>query len=181
MSELATGTTHHVPFSASGLTGLTLLGFIIRFFTVDGLPVDTTTQGSLALEELGFGYYQLSYVPSVIGYHLLIAHNAAHNFDVIDGVDITDAKSYLNLTQDTGGFDNLQPTSIPNISSYLLMVFLSSDWQVGRTDPTFAVASTGLDANGNWLATPLVIQHGTYHIVVRSNTSTVVIKPFLEV
>lgn len=181
MSEPSTGTVHHVPFSVAGITGITLVDFTRIFFTVDGLPVNIDTQNSLILVELGFGYYQFEYIPTVVGYHLLVMHNSARNFDVVDGVDITSALSYVNLTQDTGGTDNLKADTVDDPASYLLMAFLSSDWQVGRTDPTYAVASTQLDDSGNWLATPLVIQHGIYHIVIQSNITAIVISAFLEV
>lgn len=182
MSTSTTNATHSIPFYG-GVVGLTISNFSIDIFTVDGNTVDTSTRASLVIQPIGFtGYYLAQYTPTIPGFYCLAIFNAAHTIRVINGVDIDQALSYVNLTQDTGGVGALVPSNISDIEQYLLMVFLSTDWQVGRTDPSYAVASTGLDNQGNWLSTPLIIQHGTYNVVVQNNSGIiVVIKAFLEV
>jgi len=97
----------------------------------------------------------------------------------------------VNLTQDTGGTGALVPTlPIPfssgppavDLSQYLLMVFQSSDWDVGRIDNTYALGITELDVAGNWITSPIYVISGTYHVIIRNNYGTTkVIKAYLGV
>lgn len=178
MSRPVTGTVHHVPFYAT--PGLELSSFTVNISVTNGTltqPASSAVLNSLSLVYIGNGFYQFEYTPDVIGYYLMTA--SAGTVNVVGGVDIDASDSYVLLTQTT------PPGLVPNVvgpQNYILMVFLSSDWQVGRYNPLYAVASTQLDSQGNWLSTPLTVQHGIYHVVVQANDGTqVVIAAFLEV
>lgn len=195
MSRPVTGTVHHAPFYAVqpgtntpiNLVYATFGGNIaVDFFTVTNgnstIEVSSAVKKSLKLIYVGSGFYQFEYVPDVPGYYLLAATSAllmGTYIKMINGVDVDSEDAYVLLTQAT------PPGLVPNVvgpQNYILMLFLSSDWQVGRYNPLYAVASTQLDSQGNWLSTPLTVQHGTYHVVVQANNGTqVVIAAFLEV
>ncbi len=176
------GSLYYIAFYA-GVGGLVTSDFDIIIFTNNGTAVDSNTRSSLAIVEVGFGFYYVRYNPSSAGLYYLGLSNVANAINIANSVDIKEATFAVNLTQDTGGVDNLKPNFVGiTLSEYLLMVFDSGDWQVGRTDNTYAAAMTGLDDEGNWLATPLVISPGTYHIIIRNNFgSTISIATFLEV
>lgn len=102
---------------------------------------------------------------------------------------IDQENAVVNLTQNTGGTNALSPIGVlPSafMATFqpldnLLMIFKSSDWQVGRISSSFAVATTQLDSNNNWVSTPLVVLPNIYHVIVRSNSGvTCVIKAFLN-
>jgi hypothetical protein len=185
------GSWYYFGFYATA-TGLTTSNFTVDKFTKDGVTVDTNTSTSLIIVEIGSGYYYAKYVPASSGLYVLALSNIANSLHHVDVADIQSAPNVSNLNQDTGGVNALKPavpdvriTGLrfqPIISEYILMVFQSSDWQVGRVDNTYAVAMTQLDKNGNWLTTPLPVLPGTYHIIIRNNFGTTkVIRAFLEV
>lgn len=181
------GQNHYVPFYGIS-TALGTSDFTVDVFFRDFGPVDDATRTSLSITEIVTGYYIATYIPTQPGFYYLGISNTPNNLHITEGVDIEEGESVVNLTQDTSGSSVLRP-SLPKVKNsgldlteYLLMVFESSDWDVGRTDPMFAVASTELDAVGNWLATPLVVSPGTYHIVIQNNFGVVqVIKAHLVV
>lgn len=186
----AASSPHQVAFFVSGGIGLTLASFHVDIFTCNNVIVDSKVSSSLQVVELGSGYYYAIYTPDKAGFYILALSNIAHSFHVIDSADIDEA-NYVFLTKDTPTTNALKPT-LPNTESnpasagsldlYLLLVFQSSDWQVGRQTSDWAVTSSGLDSSGNWISTPLVVAPGTYHIVIRNNLGTTkVIKAFLEV
>lgn len=178
---------HQIGFYC-GTTGLITSGFTIDHFTKDGLAVDSVTLASFTIIEIGGGYYYAQYKPTQSGFYYLGFSKVSISCHVADAIDIDEA-NFVNLTQDTPTDGALKPTlpqAPPSIATpldqYLLFVYQSSDWEVGRTATTFAVAVTGLDVDGNWANAPLVISPGTYHIVIRNNYGVVkVIQPFLEV
>lgn len=89
--------------------------------------------------------------------------------------------SVINLTQNYGGTNALLPLG-GDLSSYILMIFNSSDWEVGNCDNTYAIAMTELDDSGNWQVSPLSIVPGTYHLIIRNNFGiTTVFRPYLSV
>lgn len=178
---------HQIGFYCS-TAGLITSSFAIDHFTKDGSAVDSVTLASFAIVEIGGGYYYARYKPTQSGFYYLGFSKVSIGCHVADAIDIDEA-NFVNLTQDTPTDGALQPTlpsAPPSIATplnqYMLFVFQSSDWEVGRTATTYAIAVTGLDAEGNWTNTPLVISPGTYHIVIRNNYGiTKVIQPFLEV
>lgn len=171
------GTAHQLPFFA-GIGGLSILDVAVFVFSVDGQAVSTNVSNSLQITEVISGYYLASYVPDTQGFHNLCF--AINGFNICEGVDISEVDQVVNLIQDTGGVNALKVTQVLNPDEFMLFVFASSDWAVGRTGTSYSQASTELDTNGNWLATPLVVQPGTYHIVIMDNFGTIkVIKPNL--
>lgn len=181
------GAFHYVGFFV-GVSGLTTTDFVVDVFTKDGTSVDAPTLASLEVIEVGVGYYYAKYLPSSSGLYYLGISNSDNFINVGNAVAITEADSYVYLTQDTGGTNALRPTLPFNkfnpgtISDYVLLVYLSSDWRVGRNANIHAVAVTQLDHGGNWLSSPLTVQHDTYHIVIKNNDGVSrVIKANLEV
>lgn len=180
------GSNHYIGFYV-GSTGLITSSFTVNAFTVNGSAVSSATLASLKITEVGGGYYYATYVPSVSGTYFLGLSNGS--FHLADCEDMM-ALNIVNLSQDTGGTNALQP-SLPTVngavgttlSQYLLMVFQSSDWNVGRTDTSYAVGITQLDDSGNWLSTPIAVSPGqSYTVLIRNNAGlTMVIQPNLEV
>lgn len=182
---------HYFSFFGT-VTGLTTSNFSIAVFTKDGVAVDADTRNSFAIVEISGGYYYAKYIPSDTGLYFLAITNVANSVNVSNIADVQAAPNVVNLSQDTGGTNSLQPgipditiqglPQQPDISEYILMVFQSSDWQVGRVDNSYAVAMTQLDSQGNWLTTPLSVLPNTYHIIIRNNYGTTkVIQAYLEV
>lgn len=175
-------------FSFHSVAGLATIDFTVDVFTIDGVAVDIPTSDSLEIVEVESGYYYGKYLPSKAGFYFIGLSNVANSLYVTDAEDIEAADFAVNLTQDTGGTNALRPQPVslakkaPGLDEYLLMVFSSDDWDVGRTTNTYAIATTRLDVHGNWLSAPLVVSPGTYHIIIRNNFGlTRVIKPSLEV
>lgn len=181
------GRTHFVPFRvgtvASPVTGLTLGSFVV-VFTRDNVNITGASQG-LAVVVNGSGRYCATYTPTDPGFYYLELYNVANTTLITDKVEIdtpqtaSDVDNVINLTQDFGGVGALKPI-IEDVADYTLMVFYSQDWQVGKTDNGFALASTALDSGGNWLTTPLAVTPDTYHIVLKNdNGDMVVLRAFL--
>ena len=171
------------------VTGLGTSSFTVDIFTIDGTAItDATVLASVSVVNTSGAYYYASYTPKAKGFYYFGISNAAHGIYVADACDIDEA-NYVLLTQDTPTVGALKPTlpvTLPwqktGFEQYLLMVIASSDWDVGRKTPNFAHAMTQLDSEGNWLAAPLVIVPGTYHVVIRNNFGVEkVIKAYLEV
>jgi hypothetical protein len=180
---------HYISFSST-ITGLSTSSFTIVHFSKDDVAVDTATRNSFKVKEVLPGYYYATYIPTEAGfYYLAFRDTGTSTIQITDAADI-DIISVVDLTQDTTGVDALKP-SLPDVikefqgtdlSEYILMVFQSADWQVGRTDNIYAVAMTQLDETGNWLTTPLSISPDTYHLIIRNSFGvTKVFKAFLEV
>lgn len=173
-------------------SGLTLSNFTVNVFTVNGVSVDAITRNSLAVVDVGGGYYYATYIPSTIGTYFL-GLSIPPSFYVADcveiGTDVSDV-SITYLTQNTGGVNALRP-KLPSVgaavgtilSQYLLMVFPYNDWIIGNTGNSYAIGTTQLDDNGNWIISPIAVSpQQSYTIAIRNNAGlTTVIKPNLEV
>src|SRR5271165_5559375 len=102
-----TGENHYVAFYI-GDPGHTTSEFQIDIFTVDGNPVDTPTQDSFAIVDLGIGYYYAKYVPSVPGKYVFAVSSSTLFINVVDVADILDVApatadvvQFVNLSQNT--------------------------------------------------------------------------------
>ena len=78
------------------------------------------------------------------------------------------------VSQDYGASGALRP-SYPNLPSFVLYAFLSSDWCVGNTDPAYARGAYQLDSTVNWL---LNLLPNTYNLVLMNGTGTVIVFQF---
>jgi len=137
----------------------------------------------LSLTNNGDGSYTLSYVPSSTGNDFIDV------FDPVDGLRISDSadifepnfvSSTVYLNQNYGGTNNLL-VIVPYPNTYVLYVFDSSQWVLGNQTPDFALGTTALTTNGDWVNSILVVVPGTYHIVIMDSTTTEVLYPFLVV
>lgn len=189
--------SHQIAFyQVDGNTGMTTADFTVDFFTFNGDPVDDTVAATFAITEIGGGYYYATYVPDTAGFYILAFEDVSGTF-VADACDIDEA-NYVDLSQDYPTHNNLKPGLPQTISlsqgtgavkaqqqtldQYVLLLFRSADWNVGRTTTDWAVASTELDKDGNWLVTPITVSPDTYHVVIRNNFNvTFVFKPNFEV
>lgn len=112
-----------------------------------------------------------------------------HFVDVADISDSGDGPlAVVDLTQNYGSTGALVPVLSVSLAKtytldqFVLFIFNSSDWNVGRKDPMYAIGATALDVSGNWASTPITVVPGTYHIVImNSDNVIVVIAPFLQV
>lgn len=168
------GQPHYEPFY-TGATGRTIANFQVKVFTINFQPVDAATSSSLQITEVGNGYYYATYTPSAAGFYYLGLFDTTDSVAVAKGADILAADAVSNVTQNTGGTNALQVTQVSDPQDFLLFLFNASDWQVGNTNPQFAVASTQLDSGGNWLSQPLVVTPGTYVVVIQNNFGTIIV------
>lgn len=175
---------HFVPFRigtvASPTTGLTIASFAV-VFTRDNANITALSQ-TLHVVENGSGRYCAIYTPIAAGFYYLELYHAGTTTLITDKaeIDTSDLDNYVALTQDFGGTGALIP-DVTNPENYTVYVFYSKDWQAGKTDNTFAIASTPLDSNGNWLSTPLGVTNDIYHIVAKDSTGdVVVVRAFLN-
>lgn len=180
----AVNSPHYMPFYAtSGTTGIILSSLTVIVFTCNGTAVGSATRASLTLTEVGFGYYYASYTPKVAGKYVLALSSGA--VKAIDVADIDDTEAAVNLTQNYGGTNALRPSlhgglQSYGIAAYVLFIFSSKDWDLGKTAASNAVGSTELDSNGNWKTSTLTVVPGTYHVVIRHNSGiNYVIQPYL--
>lgn len=184
---LRVGRTHYIPFRvgtvAAPTAGLNLTSFVV-VFTRDNVNITAISQ-ALAVVNNGLGRYCATYVPTDPGFYYLELYNVSSTTLITNSVEIdtaltaADVDNFVSLTQDFGGVGALKP-NVPNVADYILSIFYSKDWQVGRTDSSYSVASTTLDAGGNWLSTPLAVTHDTYHVVLQNmDGESIVIRPFL--
>ena len=84
------------------------------------------------------------------------------------------------LNQNYPTSNALKVTQVPLPATYTLYVFEYADWQTGNQSSSYAVGQSALYANGTWVTT-LYLLAGTYTIVIRSNSTAVVIAAHLVV
>lgn len=181
------GRKRYIEFRLADISGVAVTTRALADLTVIFTRDDVVCTDSLTLVNKGDGRYILEYTPSAAGHDYLDIYDPGTDLRNIDAEDVDDATTFfdltnnVSLTQDFGGTGALKPV-ITNPQLYTLYVFPSQAWQTGQTDQSNAVAATNLDSQGNWLTTPLTVNHGTYHIVlVGSSGDTHVIRSFLTV
>jgi hypothetical protein len=171
-----------VDVNSNPVTGLTLANFTV-IFTRDNVAC----ADALNLVDNGTGHYVLEYTPSVVGHDYIELYNVTNDVRPSDAEDIIDVAgssgltpNTVNLTQDTGSIGRYKIT-FANPQTYSVYVFNSQDWQSGLTSSANALVGTTIDTFGNWVSTPLVVLHGTYHIVAISSSTSIVLSAFLQV
>lgn len=141
------------------------------------------------LINIGDGLYFVSYTPSAVGDDYLEVYDQFYDLrfmdtETVDGLSSgggLDQGDVVNLTQDYDGVGALK-ADVADPSSYTLYVFNSQDWVAGYRTGLTALASTAIDASGNWLLSPLPLVPGTYHLVLMNNQgATHVLRAFLTV
>jgi hypothetical protein len=65
-------------------------------------------------------------------------------------------------------------------AAYTLYVFEYADWQTGNQAPSYADGQSAINSDGTW-ATTLYLIAGTYTVVIRNSTTTVVIAQHLVI
>jgi hypothetical protein len=168
------------------VTGLTLSNFVSTFL-VDTVPVTTCTLSLVELTSVAAGLYVCSYTPVDPGFYFLQLVNTANSVNVIDTVEIDTTDTFFGtdslvlLTQDYGYPNRFKvPTTTPSTTK--ICIYKSTDWVSGNTSGSYLVSSTSVDSSGNWITTPISVNHGTYHIVQTiANKTTKVLAAFLVV
>lgn len=181
------GRKRFIEFRLADITGAPVSTKVLTDLSVLFTRNDVACTDVLTLVNKGSGLYILEYTPSANGHDYIELYDAADDIRHIDSEDVDDATTFFDitssvlLTQDFGSVGALKPV-IANPQNYTLYVFVSQAWQTGQTDPGNAVAATNLDTSGNWITSPLSVNHGTYHIVlIGSAGDTHVIRTFLTV
>lgn len=152
--------------SSVPITGVTLSDLGI-FFTRNTV----TCTDPLSLVYLSNGRYVLEYTPTTTGHDYIEITYAPTNKLVINTEDIYSSRMLLgetqtiSFTQDWGSVGRFKVT-LDNPNTYTLYVFNSSDYAIGKNIPTYALASTGIDTNGNWVTPSITLLHGTYSVVL---------------
>lgn len=138
------------------------------------------------------GLYYASYTPSSRGHDYLEIYDPLYDFRVIDAEDIapasdgsspdSDISQVVALTQDYGTEGRFTVID-RNPTRFNVLVFKSFDWQAGRIDPSYALAGTSVDEQGNWTAPILTVLPDTYHVIAIDSSSgeTRVLAAFLKV
>jgi hypothetical protein len=181
-----TGRTHfinfRVPSTGGGfVTGLTLGNFTTLMFVDNASHTETLT-----LTEIATGLYSCSYVPSIAGYYYLELYDAANTFRVADGIEIDTLETFFGSSDTIALTQNYESTNkfkvtVANPQTYQLYIYNSSDWTAGNTGINFVVNSTAITTSGNWVAPTINVVHGTYHIIIKNITNTIVLAAFLVV
>jgi hypothetical protein len=181
------GRKRFIEFRLADITGAPVSTKVLTDLAVLFTRDDVTCTDGLTLVNKGNGLYILEYTPSAPGHDYIDIYDATDDLRNIDAEDVDDVTTFFDittsiaLTQDFGGTGVLKPV-ITNPQDYTLYVFPSQVWQTGQTDPVNSLAATGLDTLGNWLTSPLSVNHGTYHIVLIGQVGdTHVIRTFLPV
>jgi hypothetical protein len=179
------GNTRYIEFRVvdinnNPVTTLTLADFSVIFTRNNAACGDT-----LSLVNNGTGHYVLTYIPSAVGHDYVELYNVANDVRPSDAEDVQSGAlvgtDTVGLTQDYGSVGRYKIT-FADPQTYSVYVFNSQDWQTGLTSPASALIGTTIDTFGNWISTPLMVLHGTYHIVAIKNTgASVVLSAFLQV
>lgn len=175
-----TGREHFVPFrildiNSNPVTGLTLADFTVIFNRDLSVAAETLT-----VTDEGNGFYYASYTPAEPGFFYLDIYHAATGIRVVDEQEIDDAttlfgtSNLVDITQDYPTTGALVST-VSNPQNYTLLFYMQSDWALGNTDQSYAVALTQLDASGNWLTPILTLASGTYTVVLMNTSRSVLV------
>jgi hypothetical protein len=116
------------------------------------------------------GRYYASYTPSASGHDYLEIYDELYDLRFIDAEDIEASSIVEDLTQDLGGSGKYKVVDA-NPARFTLLVYRSFDWQSGRTDSSYSLAATRIDASGNWVDSPLSVLPDTYHLVLTDSSS----------
>ncbi|MGC1582132.1 MAG: hypothetical protein WA766_11645 [Candidatus Acidiferrales bacterium] len=189
-----------VDLSNAPVTGITLADFVVN----PTLPVPGITDeysdlvynliferdtvacsDTLSWLDLQDGRYSLMYTPSAIGNDYIDIWYGPYGIRTIDNEVIqtaggNESSNVVSLNQNYQSSDKYLIT-VPNPQTYALYVYNSSDWVQGRQDTLYALGTTALDTSGNWINSIVVLDPGTYHIVIISTTTIVVAFPFVVV
>ena len=171
------GTKRWVDFRISDVNGNPVAGLLLGGFTTIFTRNNVACADALSLIDCGAGRYILNYIPSAVG------HDYLELYDANDGVRIVDSEDVMIDPEQTGVIQFVESWASPNQfqlqvaepQSYTLAVIESSVWQAGTPNLLSAVASTQLDADGNWITSPLTILPGVYHIAAFGPTGQVVV------
>ena len=94
--------------------------------------------------------------------------------------NLPESTDYLiPLDHNWNGFDFLRITQVPDPMTYTLYVYASTDWVGNRRDPSYALGSSCLDAQGRWLH-QVAVTPGKYHVALLDSTEAVVAFPYID-
>jgi hypothetical protein len=163
------------------ITGRVQSDFAVTFTRNNLAPPDVIT-----IAEIGAGRYYASYTPTTQGEDYVEIYDAPTDTRVEDveqiqsPSDFQPPPSYIALDQDYPTTGALTVTEVASPETYTLYVFEYDDWQIGNQLPAYARGQSELNSDGSWASTIYVV-YGAYTVVVRNGTSTVVIRPYLNV
>lgn len=139
----------------------------------------------LTLKDYGDGRYTLSYSPSAPGHDYVKVYDEPSDITVIDVEDVVPADfaigggAVYTLNEDFGSAGALKVT-LPRPETYILQVYLSSDWENGMRADSNAIGMSLLSETGTWIS-PIRVGSGTFHIVVSKASVQILIKSYLGV
>lgn len=179
------GNRRYITFRIVDIDDQPVLGRTLEDLSVLFLRNNELCSDPLEFQDLGNGRYSVMYTPSATGHDYLELKDIENDISIIDEDDIVSQDDILGesetvqLNQHYGGSNALLIRE-PNPDSYILQVFLSSDWDAGRRTDSYAVGSTAIQPTGAW-ATPLTVTKDTYHLVLMGFRTSKVIRPYLKV
>ena len=163
------------------VTGRVQSDFAI-IFTRDNLtPPDTLT-----VTEIGSGRYYATYVPTTTGTDYVELYDSGTDIRIVDveviqsPSDLFGGADYKTVNQDYPTAGSLVVTQVTRPQDYTLYIFDYNDWQTGDQSSSFAVGQTTLNPDGSWV-TSVYLLTGTYTVVIRNGSATLVIKPHLSI
>ncbi len=165
---------------SSPVTGLTQGDFSIIFRRDNADCSDP-----LSFLNYGDGSYTFFYTPTAPGHDYLDLYNAANDIRTLYTEDIVSPRSIIGgsdavtVDQNYTGAGNLEVTQ-PDPISWVLLIFASTDWDLGNRADADAIGLTTVDSLGNWI-NPITVTPGRYHIVVRNPPTVVIMKAYFEI
>ena len=129
-----------------------LVSLVIRLFR-DGEQAGDPVQ----IEDLGDGWFRISYVPSWDGFDQLQVAAPSYGFELWD----PEAPSSVHRVDHDFRIPNSLRFYHPEADRFRIRIFRWTDWLRGRQDSAFYLAESALDSSGRWL-TPVFLHAGKY-------------------
>jgi hypothetical protein len=148
-----------------GTAGLTNASFTIVFLRNNVACTDVLT-----ITDLTGGLYSASYTPTAAGTDYLDIFEPVSALRATFTAEIEPLTGLACLTQTVTGL----PAGTLNPQTYVLYIYLTSDWTNGNRGSAYAKGQTGLNTDGSW-KTSIYVVSGVYTIVLINSLTTLVL------
>jgi hypothetical protein len=170
MSQVAIPTYIYVRVQDS--SGAPVAGLTKASFTIVFLRNDSPCTDFLSVIDHGAGLYTFIYTPTTAGTDYIDIYEPVTKCRTTSTHTVRPLFGTVGLSSIITGL----PTGIPNPDTYILSVYSASDWTNGNRSTAYAKGQTGLNPDGSWKNSIFVLS-GIYTIVLRNQTTTIVIAP----
>jgi hypothetical protein len=153
--------------SGNPVAGLTKASFTIVFLRNNAACTDF-----LNVIDMTGGLYSIGYIPTTAGIDYVDIFEPITKCRTVSTYTVRPLTGLASLTSIVTGL----PTGILSPENYVLSIYLDSDWINGNRGVAYAKGQTGLNSDGTWKHSIPVLS-GTYTIVLRNTTTTIVLAP----